>query len=205
MRDAKYVSVGEQPRPFMYRPLAQEYRSDAALIVRTDGDPLALVSSVRGALRQLDPALPVFETRTLLDATSISLLPIRIAARVVAALAAAVLGLAAMGIYGVLSFLIGQRTREIGIRMALGADRARIVSSTMREALVWVGWGAAAGLVLAFGATPLASSLLYGIGPHDLSTLAGVTGLLLLVGVAAALSPALRASRLSPAEALRND
>ena len=205
VRDAKYVSVGEAPRPFMYRPLAQEFRSDAALIVRTDGDPLALVPGVRGAIRQLDPSLPVFEVRTLLDATSISLLPIRVASRVVGALAVAVLALAAMGIYGVLSYLVGQRTREIGIRMALGAGRPVIVSSTMREALVWIGCGTLVGLALAFLATPLASSLLYDIEPHDPSTLAGVTVLLLVVGLAAALSPSLRASRLEPADALKSE
>jgi ABC-type antimicrobial peptide transport system permease subunit len=160
---------------------------------------------VRDLLRQLDPGLPIFEVRTLGDATSLSLLPIRLAAGVFAALATAVLGLAAMGIYGVLSFVIRQRTREIGILMALGADRPRVVSTVLRDALRWIGCGVAAGLLLALAVAPLASSLLYDIAPRDFPTFAIVTGLLLVVGFAAALSPALRASRLAPVEALRHE
>lgn len=204
VRDSKYISVGEEPRPFMYRPIAQDYSGEAALVVRVDGDPLAFAPAVRDSLRQLDTSLPIFEMRTLTDATSLSLLPIRLAAGVVTTLALAVLALAAMGIYGVLSFIVRQRTREIGILMALGADPARIVTSVLRDALTWVGWGVAAGLILALSATPLASTLLYGIGPRDLPSLAAVTLVLVLVGAAAALRPALLASRLSPAEALRS-
>jgi predicted permease len=205
VRDSKYISVGEAPRPFMYRPLSQEYSAEAALVVRVDGDPLAFASAVHARLQALDASLPVFEMRTLSDATSLSLLPIRLAASVVTALAIVVLGLAAMGIYGVLSFVVRQRTREIGILMALGAEPGRIVVSVLREALVWIGWGSAAGLVLALAAAPMASSLLYGVDPHDLPSLLTVTAVLLLVGAAAALGPALRASRLSPAEALRRE
>ena len=205
VRDSKYVSVGESPRPFLYRPLAQEYSADAVLILRGDGDPLAFAPAVRDTLRQLDRDLSVFEMRTLTDATSLSLLPIRLAASVVAALAMAVLGLAAIGIYGVLSFLVRQRTREIGIQMALGADRGRILASVLGDALRWIGWGVASGLVLALAAAPLVSSLLYETAPRDVPTLVTVTGALVLVGIAAAFAPALRATRLSPSEALRNE
>jgi putative ABC transport system permease protein len=143
--------------------------------------------------------------RRLDEATGIALLPIRLAAGVVAALAVAVLGLAAMGIYGVNAYVAGQRTREFGIMMALGADRRSILWMVLREALRWVSVGAAAGLGLALLATPLVSSLLYGIGPHDPRTLSAVVALLVLVGTASALVPAIRASRHSPAEALRHD
>ncbi|AMY06982.1 Macrolide export ATP-binding/permease protein MacB [Luteitalea pratensis] len=205
VRDSRYVSVGEQPRPFMYRPVAQEYRSDAALIVRVDGPPLAFAPQLRAAIRGLDPDLPIVDLRTLTEATSLSLLPIRVAATVVAALAATVLGLAALGFYGVLSFLVGQRTREIGIYMALGADGARVGRMILLEALRWIGWGVAAGLAMAWLVAPLASSLLYGVAPRDPATLAAVTGVLLAVGIASALLPAWRASTLSPADALRRD
>jgi predicted permease len=205
VRDSRYATVGESPRPFMYRPLAQEYSADASLVVRAEGDPLALARPVRERLRQLDPDLPIFEMRRLDEATGIALLPIRLAAGVVAALAVAVLGLAAMGIYGVNAYVAGQRTREFGIMMALGADRRSILWMVLREALRWVSVGAAAGLGLALLATPLVSSLLYGIGPHDPRTLSAVVALLVLVGTASALVPAIRASRHSPAEALRHD
>lgn len=205
VRDSKYVSVGESPRPFLYRPLAQEFSADAALIVRGDGDPMALAPALRGVVGQIDAGLPIFELRTLADATSISLLPIRIAASVVAALALTVLGLAAMGIYGVLSFVVGQRTREFGIMMALGADRAAIVSLVLRETSAWLGWGVATGLALAMLAAPLTASLLYGIGPRDVSTVAAVVALLAVVALGAAFAPARRASLLAPAEALRHD
>ena len=205
VRDSRYVSVGESPRPFMYRPMAQEFRSDAALIVRVDGPPLAFAPQLRAMIRGIDPDLPIVDLRTLTEATSLSLLPIRVAATVVAALAATVLGLAAVGFYGVLSFLVGQRTREFGIYMALGADGARVGRMVLLEALRWIGWGVAAGLVMAWVIAPLASSLLYGVAPRDPATLAAVTGVLLAVGVASTLWPAWRASRLSPAEALRRD
>ena len=205
VRDSRYSSVGEDPRPFMYRPVGQEYRSDAALIVRVDGPPLAFAPQVRALIRGLDPDLPIVDLRTLTDATSISLLPIRLAATVVAALAATVLGLAALGFYGVLSFLVGQRTREIGILMALGADAARVARMVLGEALRWIAAGVVTGLGLAWLVAPLTTSLLYGVAPRDPATLAVVTGVLVCVGIGSALLPAWRASTLSPAEALRRD
>jgi putative ABC transport system permease protein len=146
VRDSLYVSVGEPPRPFMYRPVAQEFRSDSALIVRVDGAPLAFAPQLRALIRGLDPDLPIVDMRSLTEATSLSLLPIRVAATVVAALAATVLGLAALGFYGVLSFLVGQRTREIGIYMALGADGVRVGRMVLLEAVRWIGWGVTTGL-----------------------------------------------------------
>jgi predicted permease len=205
VRDSRYVSVGEQPRPFMYRPVAQEYRSDVALIVRVEGAPLAFAPELRSLIHGLDPDLPIVDVRTLSEATSIALLPIRVAATVVTALAATVLGLAALGFHGVLSFLVGQRTREIGIYMALGADAARVARMILFEALRWITLGIVSGLVLAWLVAPLTASLLYGVAPRDPATLAVVTGVLLAVGIASALRPAWRASALSPAEALRRD
>ncbi|HTV02742.1 MAG TPA: FtsX-like permease family protein, partial [Luteitalea sp.] len=203
--DSRYVSVGEAPRPFLYRPLAQEYSADASLVVRGNGTTRALAAAVRARLRQMDPELPIVEMRMLDEATALALLPIRLAAGLVTGLAVAVLGLAAIGIYGVHAHLAGQRTREFGILMALGADRGAILWVVLREALRWIALGAVGGVGLAWIATPLVASLLYGITPHDAPTFAAVVALLLAVGVAAALIPAARASRLSPADALRHE
>lgn len=205
VRDSKYVTVGEEPHPFLYRPITQDYPRSATLIARIDGDPLAAAPAIREALRALDPELPVVETRALRDATSISLLPIRMAASFLGLLGLLVLALAAIGLYGVLSFLVRLRTREIGIRMALGADRARVVRAIMRDALRWMACGLALGLLLALLVTPLAASLLYGVPPRDTLTFTLVTLLLLIVGSGASLVPALRASRVDALTALRSE
>jgi hypothetical protein len=147
----------------------------ATLIARVDGDPIAAAPAIHDVLRQLDPDLPVFETRALREATSISLLPIRMAATFLGLLGLLVLVLAAIGLYGVLSFLVRLRTKEIGIRMALGADRSRVVRTVMRDAVHWMAWGVGVGLLLALLVTPLAASLLYGVRPHDTLTFADST------------------------------
>jgi predicted permease len=205
VKDSKYVTVGEEPRPFLYRPLAQEYTGRATFIARVDGNPIGFVPAIREVLRRLDPDLPVFDTRPLSDATSISLLPLRLAATFLGALGLLVLALAAIGLYGVLSFLVRLRTKEIGIRMALGADRARVLHTIMSDAMRWMAWGLATGLIVALLLTPFASSLLYGVPPRDWTTFLGVSLLLLSVGAAASAVPALRASRIDPLAALRTE
>jgi predicted permease len=205
VKDSKYVTVGEEPRPFLYRPLAQEYTPRATLLARVEGDPAAFAAPIRQVLRRIDPDLPVFDTRPMSDATSVSLLPVRLAAAFLGVLGLLVLALAAIGLYGVLSFLVRLRTKEIGIRMALGADRPRVLRTIMGDALRWIAYGLGAGLALALVVTPLAASLLYGIAPRDWLTFLGVSLLLTAVGLAASAVPALRASRVDPLAALRTE
>jgi predicted permease len=163
----------------------------------------AMIPMLRRAFAQIDPDLPLLDISPMRDVTSVTLLPIRVAAAVTSALALLVIGLTAIGLYGVLSFLTRMRTREIGVRMALGARRTHIALTVARQVAVWLGWGlgigAAAGLALA----PLFGSLLYGVPPADGVTFALVALLLTGIATAASAVPAWRASRVDPQIALR--
>src|SRR5262249_15962919 len=114
--DSKYVTMGEGATSFLYRPLAQDYLSEVTLLVRTHGDPMTILPTVRATLRSLDRELPLFNVSGLDPMTAISLLPVKVAATVSGALGAVALALAAIGLYGVMSFLVRQRTAEIGTR-----------------------------------------------------------------------------------------
>jgi predicted permease len=203
-RDSKYVTVGEAPRPFMYRPLAQVYTPRITLLVRAAGAPGSVLPAIKQVVRALDPGLPVFNVATLGEATSLSLLPARIAGALLGALGLLALALAALGIYGVLSFLVRSRTREIGVRVAIGATPYSVVVMVVRQAMTWTVAGAVVGIGLAIVVTRFIESFLYGISPTDPLTFISVALLLALVASAAALLPALRASRLDPLVALRH-
>ena len=204
VRDSKYVTVGEDPRPFLYRPLAQAYVPRLSLLVRTTGSPASAVSAVRQELRAIDPDLPLYNVASLDEAISVSLLPVRIAGALLGTLGVVALALAALGVYGVLSFLVRSRTREIGVRVAVGAAPRVIAAMIVRQAMVWTMIGAGIGMALASIVTRFLGSLLYGISPTDPLTFCGVALLLTCVACAAALAPAVRASRLDPLSALRS-
>jgi ABC-type antimicrobial peptide transport system permease subunit len=204
VRDSKYVTVGEAPRPFLYRPLAQAYTPQFTVLVRAGGPPVSVLPTIRQEVRALDAGLPVFNVATLAEATSISLVPARIAGGLLGALGLLALVLAALGIYGVLSFLVRSRTREIGIRVAIGATPGAVAAMVVRQTMTWTVGGAVLGLTLAFLLTRFIASFLYGISPTDPVTFVGVTLLLAFVAGVAALVPAMRASRLDPLVALRD-
>lgn len=203
VRDSKYITVGEDPMPFLYSPVAQEYTPRITLLVRA-GTPAAALSAIQREVRALDPGLAVFNVATLADATSLSLLPARVAGGLLGALGVLALALAAIGIYGVLSFLVRARTREIGVRVAIGATPRAVVVMVVRQAMTWTLTGAVIGIALAFLLTRFLSAFLYGISPTDPLTFGGVALLLALVACVAALVPAVRASRMNPLAALRN-
>jgi len=205
VRDSKYVSVNEEPRPFMYRPFAQEYTPHVTLLVRAAGLPAATLPTITGVVHGLDPGLAVFNASSLTDATAVSLLPWRIAGGLLGALGLLALVLAALGMYGVLSFVVQSRTREMGVRVAIGATPQSVARMVVRQAMTWTATGMALGLVLAIGVTRFPAAFLFGISPTDLWVFAGVILLLSLVAFTAALVPALRASRLDPIAALRNN
>jgi predicted permease len=204
VRDSKYVTVGEEPRPFLYRPLAQEYTPRITLLVKTSGTPASALATIRREVHALDPGLAVYGAATLAEATSVSLLPARIGGNLLAALGILALTLAALGIYGVLSFLVRSRTREIGVRVAIGATPYVVAAMVVRQAMTWTVAGAAIGLALAVALTRFLAVFLYGITPLDPLTFFSVTLLLALVASIAAIVPAVRASRLDPLVALRN-
>ena len=201
--DSKYVTVGEAERPFLYRPFAQAYTPRPTMLVRSAGLPASVLPAITQEVRALDPGLAVFNVSSLVDATSISLLPARIAGDLLAALGILALALAALGIYGVLSFVVRARTREIGLRVALGATPGAVTLMVVRQAMIWTGAGAVIGMTLAFLLTRFLDALLYGISATDPVTFGGVALLLGLVTLVAALVPAVRASRLDPLTALR--
>jgi predicted lysophospholipase L1 biosynthesis ABC-type transport system permease subunit len=202
-KDSTYVAVGEPPRPFLYRPFAQAYQARPSVLVRSTGSPRDASATLRAAVGRLDPGLALYNVGTMADANAITLLPARVAGRLLAGLGLVALALAALGIYGVLAYLVRARTREIGVRVAIGARPGQVARLVVRQALSWTLAGAVLGFALAMILTQLLSGLLYGISPLDPWTLGGVAVLLLLVAGLAASLPAWRASRLDPLVALR--
>jgi putative ABC transport system permease protein len=188
-----------------YLPLSQAPSVDGAgvVLVRTAGDPLAAAPAVRGLVRERDPALAVFGLEPLDRTVSRSVAERRFAMMLVGLFAALALALGAIGVHGVLSYDVARRVREIGIRMALGADRGSVLRLIVGRALVLAVIGAAAGAAGAFALTRTLSTLLFGVTPYDPATFAAAAGVLTVVALAAAAIPAWRAARIDPATALR--
>jgi predicted permease len=203
-RDSKYVTVGEDPKPFMYRPIAQDYTAAAVVLVKARG-VVDVLPAVRSAVAALDPNLPIFNIMTLDAATSISLLPVKVAAAVAGTLGILALVLGAIGLYGVMSYLVRQRTREIGIRMALGAQSGAVIDLVTRHGMRWTAIGLVLGLAASLAVAKLIEGFLYGIGPADPTAFIGIALLLSGTAYAACYIPAKRASRLDPLMALREE
>jgi predicted permease len=202
-RDGKYLTLGEPPRPYMFLPLAQRPSPRLTILVRTEGNPEELLPSVRAALQRLDPALPLYAVRTLRQQMETPLSGAQSGAATVGLFGALALILAAAGIYGVVSYAVAQRTREIGVRVALGARKADVVGMVLRRGAGMASVGIALGLV---GASVLGRSLsgfLYGISGMDWPTYAAIAALLAGVTLLASWIPARRAARVDPLKALR--
>ena len=203
--NASYQRIGEPQAFFAYFPIAQLFAAAPTLMVRSAGDPRALVPAVRGAIRSLDSALPVFGVDTLEASSQMTLLPARIAAGVSGVLGAVVLGISTIGLSGVVAFMVRQRRREIGIRMSLGATRSGVAGLFLKQSVRWAGTGLAIGLTLAFAVTRLIGGFLFGISPLDAPTFGGAVVLMLAVTCAASYAPARRAAAINPVEALRSE
>jgi predicted permease len=201
-RNAKYRSVGEAPRNFIYVPLAQQFMSEVTFYVRrsTEG---SRINELRQAVIAFDPMLPVIHTQTLEEATAIGLLPQRLAAWVAGSVGTIGLLLAAFGLYGLTAFSVAQRTREIAIRVALGASRRGVVWLVLRQAAALALIGGVVGLALAFVSSMLLEGLLIGVRPIDPAAFGIAVALLSGVMLAASLAPARRASTMDPMRALR--
>ncbi len=204
--NSKYNGVAEDPIPFIYQPIRQNYTPTATLHVRAAGEASGLTSAVRATMREVDPTLSVFDVRTLEEQVSTSLAPLRINVVVLMSFGALALLLASIGLYGVASYSVSQRTREIGVRMALGAQRSSVLSLLPGRGLMVVGIGIAVGLVSAIALASLVPpTLLPHASTRDPLTLAGTSIVLALVALVAVYIPALRATRIDPLVALRTE
>jgi macrolide transport system ATP-binding/permease protein len=188
----------------IYRPFAQDYSPMASLVVRSNGDPRDLIPGVRREVAALDQNLPS-NMQPLTDNLRVILWPARMGAIILGIFGLLGLVLAAIGIYGVMSYMVARRTREIGVRMALGAQAGDVLKLVVRQGVRLALIGTAAGLALAFAATRLMRSLLYGVSPTDPATFAGVALFLIGVALAACYLPARRATRVDPLAALRHE
>ena len=203
--NGKYRTLGEEPLAFMYFAQAQRWNSAMTVHIRTAGPPAALASVLRAEVAALDPDLPVADVRTMNNHLGLALLPARLAGAVLGAFGVLGLLLAAVGIYGVMSYSVAQRTREIGIRMAVGAARAQVVRLVMGQGMRLVAVGAAVGLAGAVVAAWLVRGLLYGGSALDPVTFVAVAVVLVGVAALAIWVPARRAAGVDPMVALRGE
>jgi predicted permease len=203
VRDSKYQTLGETPHSYVYLPLEQSYDPKMTLVVRTTSEPRALAPVVREQIRALNANLPIADVQTLRDQIELTLFPSRIAAWTLGGFGLLALLLAGIGIYGVVSYGAAQRTREIGVRMALGAKEKDVLRLVLWDGLLVIGAGLAIGLSLAAAATRLIVAFLYGVGATDPLTFVIVPLLLGVVALVASYIPARRAVKVDPLVALR--
>jgi putative ABC transport system permease protein len=202
--DSDYNAVGEDRAPFIYEPLSQMYESGVTLIVRADR-PAEVLGTVRGELNRLDRQLPIQFVTTMSEAFSQSLFVQRFGAGLLGAFGALALVLSVIGVYGVMAYSVSRRTRELGIRIALGAPRGALVRSVLRHAARLAVVGAAIGVVVSLMLARLIGSLLYGVGAADPLTFIAVPTALVAAALAASYLPARRAAAVDPLVALRNE
>ena len=204
--DVRHLDLAEETVPMFYTPQAQQpsYHT-MALVVRTNADPGALTSSIRAELTAMDRGVPMYRVRALDAVVALTVAAPRLRAWLVGLFALVALALAAVGVYGVVSYLVGQRTPEIGIRLALGAGRQDVVRSLLAEGLRPVVLGLAAGAALTLAGGRLVSGLLFSIDASDAPTLIAMAAVLGVVAVCATIVPARRALRIDPVVALRGE
>jgi predicted permease len=204
-RDATYRDLGEKPAPWFFLPLYQGYRPDMTLLLRTAGEPAALARPAIALVRDLDPGIAPFGVTTLEAFIGASDFRQRVGSQLLGLFGVLGLMLASIGLYGVLSFQVARRTREIGIRIALGGSRGDVLGLVLRQGAVLVGLGLSIGIVGAAGLARLLRSLLLGVSPWDPLAFASVVAVLVLAAFVACLVPARRATRVDPLLALRHE
>ena len=203
--DVTLATLDGQPRPAIYLPYAQLPVGSLTFVLRTAGDPASLGRAVEAAVREVDPMQPVSDVRPLTAVVSRSLVRPRVASAALGSFAAAALLLAAVGVYGVVAYGVAQRRAEFGVRLALGAQPGEVVRLVLRQSLVMVVSGVAAGALLAVPVSATLRALLFGVGPGDPATLVGVAVLLVGAGALASYLPARTGTRIDPVTALRGE
>lgn len=201
-RDAKYISLREDPQPSYYMPLRQSYQPAVTIYVRTPGRPEALLPVVRREVGELAPALPLTDVYTMEDIVRLSLWAPRLGAGLLALFGGLALALAITGIYGILAYSVHQRLPEIGVRLALGAERRDVVRLFVRRAMAVVALGLGLGLAGAALGSRLVASMLYGVHPTDPATFAQITGALAVIALLASYTAVRRAAWINPARLL---
>ena len=208
--DVRHNGIAGEVKPKFYRAFAQWHRSSGGparnmtLIVKATNDPTALVSTVRDKIRKLDANLPIAAIRTMDDVVGRSIATPRLAGNLLATIAALGLALAALGIYGVLSYVVSLRRQEIGVRLAIGATPGRVLTSVMRQGMVYAAMGAALGLIGAAAASRFLEGLLHEVKPLDPMTFIATPVALLTVALLASLIPGWRATRVDPVKAMQS-
>ncbi|PYQ87840.1 MAG: hypothetical protein DMG02_19555, partial [Acidobacteria bacterium] len=203
VKTIKYQTIGEAPQPAVYVPLSQNYADAMVVYVRSAGSPASTLQAVERELRAIDPEMPLENGATVVDVLDQSLWMMKLAAGLLGVFGALALSLASVGLYGVMAHTVGQRQREIGLRLALGADRAAVLHLVLSEAGALVAIGVAIGLACSAMASRGLASLLFGLSPIDPVAFGGASLLMAAVAFAAGYLPARRASRLDPVIALR--
>jgi putative ABC transport system permease protein len=203
MRTTKVRTLGEEPRPFMIAPLAQEFSVMMMLVARTNGDAERTATQMLTTLREIDPGIMAIQVKTMQKHLAAMLLPARLGAMAFTLFATLALALAVLGVYGVVSYAVARRTREVGIRLAVGAQPNALVRLLMKEGLPLVIIGTAVGLLLGVVSARVLHTLLFGVGGTDPATFIGAPLILMAAGALAAFIPARRASRVDPASVLR--
>ena len=204
-RDGKYMTLGEASQPYMYLALSQFHRAPVTLVLRSDAALPELESRIRSELRALDPTLPVFGVKTIGQFLERTLAGPRAMAYSVAFFALLAISLAIVGIYGLMSFTVSQKSHEVGIRMALGAQKRNVVALFVRQTASIVALGVVFGLVMAWMSSRVLTSLLFGVGADAFAIFAAAALLLAVVGLAGGYVPARRAAKLDPLVTLRHD
>ncbi|MBI2149277.1 MAG: ABC transporter permease, partial [Acidobacteria bacterium] len=204
-RTGKYNTLAEDPRPYYYLPLGQNYNPALVLHVKTADDPSAMAPSVRDAIRGLDRAVPVFDVKTMDEHMRLPLFPARVAGMALGAFGGLALLLALVGVYGVMAYSVAQRTREIGVRIALGADSKDLLRLVLRDALGLISIGILIGVAAALALARLVGFLLYGITPSDPAAFVAAIAVLAGAALLACYIPARRAMHIDPVAALRSE
>ncbi len=204
VKAGKYRFLNEPPREFLYLPYGQGvWDLNLGVALRTEGDPAAMMGTLRQTIHRLDPGVEIWANLSMADYIQAAFLPQRIAATLLTGLGIAALVLAGMGIYGVMAYVVSQRTHEIGIRMAMGAQIADVLRLIVTEGVILGLIGVGLGLAGSLAVTRLISSFLYGVSPFDLATFLSMAVALSFVSFLASLIPACRAAKVDPMQALR--